>query len=160
MLLVNPYAASGGQQALTGFTIPADTVEGRIIVSFHAYEPYNFALNTSNEYNTWSESNFSDKNSINAPIDRYYARFVLNGYPVLIGEFGAMNKNNLESRTAWAKYYTEYAMSRGMPCFWWDNASFTGNGEKFGLLNRANNTFTYPDIVNALREGAGVKINE
>jgi endoglucanase len=75
---------------------------------------------------------------------------------VVIGEFGAMNKNNESTRAAWAEFYVNEARKRGMPCIWWDNGEITGDGELFGLLNRSNNRFHYPQIVNALMRGAGV----
>jgi endoglucanase len=93
-------------------------------------------------------------------MDRYYNKFVRDmGIPIIIGEMGAMNKNdNHTARTAWAKFYTSEARKRGMPCFWWDNAVTTGTGERFGLLNRTNSTFPAAilPVVEALMEGAGV----
>jgi len=65
-----------------------------------------------------------------------------------------MNKNNEMTRAEWAKYYVSYAKSKGIPCFWWDNGVTTGDGELFGLLNRGNNSFTYPVLLAAMMEGA------
>jgi endoglucanase len=75
------------------------------------------------------------------------------GIPVIIGEFGAMHKNNTDARAAWAKFYVNEAKKRGIPCFWWDNHGFEGNGELFGLLNRNNNTFPFPEVLSALMDG-------
>jgi aryl-phospho-beta-D-glucosidase BglC (GH1 family) len=88
-------------------------------------------------------------------IERYYSKFVSKGIPVIIGEFGAMNKNNEAVRAQWAEYYISYARSRGIKCFWWDNGVTTGDGELFGLLNRQNNTFTYNALLNGMMSGAG-----
>jgi hypothetical protein len=67
-----------------------------------------------------------------------------------MGEFGAMNKENTSARVEWAKYYTEYARSKNIPCFWWDNGITSGEGERFGLLNRTTNGFIYPELVSAI----------
>jgi hypothetical protein len=123
-----------------------------LILSIHAYVPYNFALDKDLTKNTWSKSNQSDISGITGPIDRAYNKFTNKGerVPVIIGEFGAMNKNNEAVRAEWAKFYVEYAGNKGMPCFWWDNGVTSGDGEKFGLLNRATNNFIYPDVVAAM----------
>ena len=53
-----------------------------------------------------------------------------------------------------AAYYVACARARGITCVWWDNNAFTGSGENFGLLARRDNTFLYPDIVQALMKYA------
>jgi endoglucanase len=67
-----------------------------------------------------------------------------------MGEFGAMNKNNTADRAEWAEFYVGYAKGKGIPCVWWDNGATSGDGELFGLLNRRQNNFTYPEIIEAL----------
>jgi endoglucanase len=116
-----------------------------------------FALNENKANNTWSKSNGADTSAITSHINRYNDKFVKNGIPVIIGEFGAMNKDNTAARAEWAEYYTAQARAKGIPCFWWDNAATTGSGELFGLLNRSNNTFVYPELVAALMKGSGSK---
>jgi len=156
-LMINTYAASADEIAVNNLVLPADTIENKLMVSIHSYAPYNFALNKNVSFNTWNRNNPADTSAINAGIDRVYNRFVSNGIPVVMGEFGAMSKNNEETRALWAEYYTGYARSKGIPCVWWDNGGFTGDGELFGLLNRHNNTFVYPLVLNALKRGAGVQ---
>jgi endoglucanase len=152
VLMISGYAASAGQTVLNAIILPNDPLNtiNKFIVSIHAYEPYNFALNKESPVNTWSKNNSSDTSAITGPINRAYNTFVSKGIPVILGEFGAMNKNNEAVRAEWAKYYVEYAASRGIPCFWWDNCVFDGDGEKFGLLNRKTNNFAYPLVVSAM----------
>jgi endoglucanase len=156
ILMVNPYGASSLQAAIDGLVIPDDTVTNKIIVSIHSYNPYNFALNTNATYNTWSSTNATDVSDLKGPIDRAYNKFVTNGIPVVIGEFGAMNKNNEATRANWAEYYISYAKEKGIPCVWWDNGVTTGSGELFGLLNRNNNTWIYNTLLAAMINAAGV----
>jgi endoglucanase len=158
ILLINPYAASGEASAINALIIPTDTMPYKLIVSLHSYAPYNFALNTGNGSTAvWDKNKTADTDPITQPIDRYYTKFAANGIPVIIGEFGAMNRNNEPVRAEWAKYYVNYAMSKGFPCFWWDNAVISDDGEKFGLLDRQDNTFSYPQIVSALTGAADTK---
>jgi len=159
ILLISTYAASAEQAAMSGVKIPDDpsnpTVK-KIVVSVHAYSPYNFALNKgAGSVSTWSKSNSSDTSGVNTPLDRAYNTFVSKGIPVIFGEFGALDKkNNIASRAEWAEYYVSYAKSKGIPCFWWDNGVVTGDGELFGLLNRRDNKFYFPAIKDALIKGA------
>ena len=155
VLMINPYAASSEQIALSALVIPKDTVPDKIIVSIHCYTPYDFALNARSPVNTWDKNNSSDTSPITSFIARAYDTFLTRGIPVVFGEFGAMNKDNEEIRAQWAEFYVSAAMEKGIPCIWWDNGVFTGgeNVEKFGLLNRRDNTFAYPLVVEGLMKG-------
>jgi endoglucanase len=153
VLIINTYAASGDASPVNDLVVPDDVVSDKIIVSIHTYSPYNFALNKDSPVNTWNKNNSDDTSPITQPIDRVYNAFVTKGIPVILGEFGALNKNNIAARTEWSEYYVKYAKSKGMPCFWWDNGAITGNGENFGLLNRTTNEFVFPQIVTALLKG-------
>jgi endoglucanase len=152
-VLLNPYGASNGSTAMNALVLPADSATDKIIVSYHAYSPYDFTLSQDKTKNKWSESNSSDKTAITGAMDAYKTKFIDKGIPVIIGEFGAMHKDNTAARAAWAKFYVNEAKKRGIPCFWWDNHAFSGNGELFGLLNRNDNTFPFPEVLNALMDG-------
>ncbi|HPU63884.1 MAG TPA: glycoside hydrolase family 5 protein, partial [Mobilitalea sp.] len=131
-LMIPTYAASADPKTWTDFIIPDDE---KVIVSIHAYTPYNFALNK-NGTSVWSPDNPSDTDEIDNLINNIYEYFISNGHAVIIGEFGAMDKNNLQDRVNWARYYVQKATEKGIPCIWWDNGAFTGSGELFGLLDR------------------------
>jgi hypothetical protein len=152
--MINPYAASAEAVAMNALTLPTDSAKNKLIVSYHSYSPYDFALNTDPQKNSWNKNSTGDTSPITGPIDRYYAKFISQGIPVIIGEFGAMNKNNESVRAQWAEYYIGYAKSKGIKCFWWDNGVTTGDGELFGLLNRQNNTFTYNALLKGMMNGA------
>jgi endoglucanase len=153
-LLINTYAASAETAAMDGLTLPTDTVQKKLIASYHAYSPYEFALLQDKTKNTWSKNDVSDTSGITYHINRAQSTFISKGIPVIIGEFGAMNKDNTATRAEWAEYYTAQARVKGIPCFWWDNGATTGDGELFGLLDRNTNKFVYPEIVKALMRGS------
>lgn len=148
-LMIPPYAASSDTKTWSEFIVPEDD---KLIVSIHAYAPYNFALNGAGTA-TWSIDNASDTRDIDNLMNNIYNNFVSKGIPVIIGEFGGRNKDNLESRVAWAQYYIKKAAEKGIPCIWWDNGSVIGSGENFGLLNRKFLKWEFPDIVTALMNG-------
>ncbi|MBQ9140920.1 MAG: polysaccharide deacetylase family protein, partial [Lachnospiraceae bacterium] len=83
--------------------------------------------------------------------------FLSKGIPVIIGEFGAMNKDNEADRVEWAKYYLSKAKEIGVPCIWCDNNSYDGSGENFGLFDRRTLTFPYEELVNAMMTTVGAQ---
>ncbi|MGN1147051.1 MAG: glycoside hydrolase family 5 protein [Lachnospiraceae bacterium] len=145
-LMIPGYAASSSSTALRAIVLPDDD---KLIVSVHAYIPYNFALNTAGTA-TWNE----DTKDIDTLMGLLDELFISQGVPVIIGEFGAMNKENEAERVEWATYYVTKAKEIGVPCVWWDNNTFTGEGENFGLLDRTTLEFPYPDLLNALMQAA------
>ncbi len=147
-LLCPGYAASADGATNDGFVLPTDSAN-RIIVSVHAYTPYNFALNKAGT-GDFSSDDAADQKSVTDFMDGLYGKFILNGTPVLIGEFGALDKSNLEARVQFAAFYIAAARTRGITCCWWDNNAFSGSGENFGLLKRQDNVFMYPAIVQAM----------
>lgn len=161
ILMIPTYAASASEVAQKALVIPQDTVDDKIIVSIHSYAPWEFALRTGHDRPVeWSADDPNDTNPITEPIDLAYELFVSREIPVILGEMGAINRNNLESRVAWAEFYTSYAKSKGIPCFWWDpNISYVtklqewGWEETFGIFNRSENKFDHPEIVAALMKG-------
>lgn len=152
-LMVPGYCASadGGTSEL--FKLPADTADNRIIVSIHAYTPYPFALQSMTEggTDTFVLTDIGQTSEITRFMNKLYNTYIANGIPVVIGEFGARNKNeNLQSRVTFSAFYAANAAARNIPCVWWDNSAHKGSGELFGLLNRRNCEWRFPEIVNAL----------
>lgn len=153
-LMVPGYAASYAGALNQDFKLPADTVADKLIVSVHAYTPYNFALEAGG-VNTFDINRKSSTQEIDYFMDQLYGKFVSSGTPVVIGEFGARNKkNNLQDRVNYSAYYVAAARARGMTCLVWDNHSFTGDGELFGLLDRRYYRWRYPEIIDAMMKYA------
>ncbi|MCC8049206.1 MAG: glycoside hydrolase family 5 protein [Clostridiales bacterium] len=146
MLMIPDYAANSSV-ALTYLTVPDDD---RIIVSVHAYEPYNFALNTEGT-DVWN----NDTTAIDTLMSTLKELFLDNGIPVIIGEFGAVNKDNEAERAEWAAYYLNAAEEIGVPCIWWDNGAVIGNGERFGLISRYMYRCVFPDLLEAMMNAVG-----
>ena len=149
-LMVPAYCASPENALSDYFVLPEDSADNKIIVSVHAYTPYPFALQDGGT-DTFELTSVSQTSEINRFMSALYKKFVVNGIPVVIGEYGARAKgDNLQSRVNFAAYYCVNASARNIPCVWWDNNAFRGNGELFGIFNRAKCEFAYPEIVEAL----------
>lgn len=172
-LMICPYAANSSESALAALEIPDDK---NIIISVHAYIPYTFAL-AENGTHMWLKDKDTSVNDINTLAEVLDRLFISKGIAVIIGETGAMNryfttkkeqpadstaeaetvtKANDEYRAAWAEYYFGKFKQLGIPCFWWDNGSFY-SGETFGMLKRSTLQWQYPEVLDGVMRGAGVK---
>jgi endoglucanase len=152
-LMITPHAASSETTVISDLRMPRDTIRNRIIVSIHAYTPWEFALRTDEEaVLTWSRNNRSDTNPIHHMLNRLYDEFIAKDIPVIIGEMGAVNRDNIEDRVSWTEFYVSAARKFGIPCIWWDNGMIEGEGELFGLIDRQTYEFHYPEILQALME--------
>ena len=148
MLMIPGYAANCSV-GIKHLEVP--TGDNKIIVSVHAYEPYNFALNTAGR-GLWN----NDTGAIDTLASNLKSLFLSKGIPVIIGEMGAMHKpveGNEESRAEWAEYYIRKMATIGVPCVWWDNGAFEGDGELFGLIDREALEWKYPLVVDGLFKG-------
>ncbi len=148
-LLITGYAASSMTGSMEAIKLPSDT-DDKLIVSIHAYLPYTFALDKNGTDKFSDKSDTVSIDSLFSNIDRI---FLSKNIPVIIGEFGAMNKFNDDDRIEWVKYYLKTAKQSGVPCLWWDNGAFFGNGENFGLLNREiPASWKFKEIVDAIMD--------
>lgn len=149
-LMIPSYAASSTDSALRAVKVPEG--DDKIIISVHAYTPYAFALSDDFSARKFSPDDPS-ANDIIYLMNTLKTNFIDKGTPVIIGEFGARAKANEDIRAEWAAFYVSKAKEIGVPCLWWDNGAFSGNGENFGILNRSSCTWEYPVIVEGLMKG-------
>ena len=148
-IMVPGYSASIAGCTTKSFKLPTDKTANRLIVSVHAYTPYNFALNAN------GTRIFADnlKREINMLFDSIKTNLTDKGIPVVIGEVSASNKNdNTSERVKWANYYFGKAKTYGVPCVLWDNNVYNGSdkGECHGHLNRKTLGWYCKDFVNAV----------
>lgn len=148
-LMVPAYDANPEYACQPAFTLPEDSADNRIIVSAHAYAPYSFALEQPGT-DRFSLTDEGQKTGITGFLDLLYRTYVSRGIPVLMGEFGAMEKNgNLQDRVDWISFYVAEARARGITCCWWDNNLFSGAGERFGLFDRQDARCVNPELLEA-----------
>lgn len=147
-LMVPAYAA-GMYDSLIGFKVPNDD---RVIVSVHNYFPYDFALNISGTSEWGTDQEYKD---VTATMETLYDKFISKGRAVVMGECGAMNKNNDDVRAKWAEYFVSEARKKGITCVFWDNnVAYASNAENFGLLNRSSLTWYFPSVIQGIMKGA------
>lgn len=140
-VIISTYAGSPAAALIDQFQLPTDTAENKLILSIHAYTPYNLCLNINSDETGFNQSHISEIKSFMKNVNY---RYVKKGIPVIIDEMGIIDKKNPEDRKAWATAYVAAAKEYGMVCCWWDNGEMNGTGENFGILDRRN-LEVYPD---------------
>lgn len=153
-----------------GFTLPMDynlssqvpSGEKRIMVSAHYYTPWEFAGSEDDNVTQWGEMAgpgksifWSNEDYLNAQFYKLYDKFTSQGYPVVIGEYGSIDKSaadsmNTDSRAYYANKLSEYAKIYGCVPVIWDNG-YNGN-YGFGLFDRQSASYpvTQPEIIGAI----------
>ena len=140
-IMVSTYAASTSEAAINDLILPSTT---NLIVAVHSYFPHKFALAKTNFNTTWGT--VAEKQALDAELNIIHQKFIANGIPVIMGEWGNLNHDNLQERVKHAQYYAQGCIQRGICPIWWDN----GNIDYFGLINRNTYQWMLPEIANAI----------
>lgn len=150
LVMLPGYVAGSSSLQLNAIVLPKDKM---IAVSTHAYSPYSFALDQK------GTDKFTDTKSLDDMYSLINTKFILNGIPVIMGEWASTDKGNLAERIKHAEYYVKGAKKYGIPTVWWDNGNFSkptdpNASDIMGLLDRKTNTWTFPTLLEAIMHGA------
>lgn len=86
-------------------------------------------------------------------MSRLHTRFISRGIPVIIGEFGAIDKGNTEERIRWLTAYLETAKENDLHCIWWDEGGPSGETYgRFRIFDREKLSWLFPEIRDLLIE--------
>ena len=159
-----------------GFELPTDTYLSkectgkRIMISVHYYDPWEFCGTESGAVTQWGPeatdrgkiASWGDDTYMKSKLKQMHDAFVVNGYPVVIGEYGAIDKTAQDSsNNAYREYYCEtlcrYSKELGCIPVYWDNG-YNGN-YGFGLFDRSNYTVTQKGIINAIMSVYGESLS-
>lgn len=142
-LMCPGYAASPWY--LDSFSFPKDTVSDKLILSVHAYDPYDFAMG---DDDTFTQTH---KSSLDTLFNKLSSTYTSKGRGVIMGEFSASDKNNDSERIKWVEYYCSKAKAAEVACVLWDNMVVYPNGnnqaERHGYLNREDLTWYFPEFI-------------
>ena len=148
--LVTPLSSSYQSAINSTIVFPDDSKynkKNKLILSLHIYLPYNFTFNGDMTY-----INFTDeyREELFDVFSSLYKKYIAKGQNILIGEFGTVNKNNIEDRIEWAKYYVRKARKFHMSVLLWDNNKFDnskGSAEIFGHFHRDTLEWEVQDLM-------------
>lgn len=148
-LIICPYGNSVTRDTLQTLKLYDDP---NLAVSVHLYTPYFFTYDAEGGYAQWDGSK---KSEIVSNVDLVDTFLLQKGVPVIVTEFGAVNKNNTQDEIRWLQDYLGVMQEKGIKCIWWDNGQFVGNGENFALLDRRNLKWFSQEVADALVEAVG-----
>jgi aryl-phospho-beta-D-glucosidase BglC (GH1 family) len=156
--LVVPGYNTNIDYTVAGFTAPTDSAANRLIVSCHYYDPWKFAGAGTTHYwgSAYSGSDsWGQESSVLSQFNKLKTKYISQGIPVILGEYGAVNQTGYEDyRRYYMEYVTKAAHDRGIVPFYWDNNSSGSGSEAFGLLNRSTNSVRYQTILDAMVRAA------
>jgi len=155
-----------------GFVVPTDQYrspsipsnEKRIMISVHYYSPWDFAGEENGNITQWGrgstnpakKSTWGQEDYLDSQLKLMYDKFVVKGYPVVVGEYGSIDKSFADSssnryRADFARAVVATSKKYGAATVYWDNGY---NGQYgFGLFNRSNYAVTQQGIINAIMSG-------
>lgn len=145
-LMIDAYASGDDPVQLNALEIPQDNY---LLLSVHAYEPYQFVQDKEGTTH-WSSENAEDTGELDeifAGLQNVSRSFEI---PIVITEFGALDKGNEKDREDWCRYYVRKARAAGFSYIWWDNNYPAAPKECFSILDRKNNKVAYPELADIL----------
>ena len=137
-----------------GFALPNDpwNEQNRLMVSVHDYD-YMFGLLETMGVTSWSEESAA---KMARNFQRLIDLFTSKDIPVVLGEYGAVNKNNTEARAYYYEVMARLSRLSGVVCCAWDigwydmdkNPDYT-----MTLFDRESGEIIFPQIVRAILRG-------
>ena len=143
-LIVTPYNSGATPYLLSGFSVPKDTAENRLLLGIHLYVPLGFTSRAA----TWARQTDEFDCLCEEELERAFDDIVSGaepfGLPVVITEFGAMDRSNTPERARYCGCVVSLAHARGIPCMYWDD------GKGYEVIRRAKREVRFPGIVAAM----------
>lgn len=155
-VMVPYYAASPWKSS--GWALPKDSATDKLLISTHAYDPYQFAMYDGSTNNTDFKESVEGKD-LKYLFDHLNTTWVSKGHGVVMGEGSCTDKNNLSDRLAWFESYVSKAKAISCPLILWDNMQTVETskdiGERHGYFDRKNLTWFFPTLVEKMIQVAG-----
>lgn len=143
LLLIAGYSTNIDQTCDDRFQMPRDTVDSKLMVSVHYYDPWSYcgasSAASATKWGTVSDYEYMDQQLAKM------TKFTEAGYGVVIGEYGALpcsdglKANTLAYHTAFLDACTKYDLTN---CLW----------DCSGLYKRVSQTFADDDILAMYQE--------
>jgi endoglucanase len=141
--------------------IPTDTVDDRLMMEVHYYDPYNFTLNTDSDITQWGTiatdpdavEDWANESWVDAQFEKMKSNFVDKGIGVILGEYGVASRPSIADheryRVYWNQYISQSAVDHGMAPMYWDSGGKGIDGST-GVFDRDTGDQLFPDIIDAI----------
>lgn len=142
--------------AANEFSLPQDTIENRLIVSVHIYTPWSFCGQESNVKST--ETTYSTKKlgTNEAEIKPLYDTYTSKGIPVVVGEYGCINKDNPTERAFYLEGMNRIFKKYKCIGVYWDQGWYDRSRKpdySFTIIDRETGTPVEKEVTDALLRG-------
>ena len=135
-----------------GFALPKDSIENRLFVAVHHYDWHFGLLETTQTTQYHADS----ARALQSEFKKLEDTFTSKGIPVILGEYGALNKDNTIERAYHMEVVTRICQQIGVvPCYWdqgWYDLSQSPD-YSFTLIDRESGEQVYPQIISAMMRG-------
>lgn len=118
-----------------GFELPDDVVDDRIFVAVHYYD-WQFGMAENTTATTWS---YNSAVSLQGEFEKLVDTFTLQGIPVILGEYGCINKNNAVNRAYHVEVVNRLCKQDGVVPVYWDQGWYDRSMDpdfSFSLIDR------------------------
>lgn len=135
-----------------GFAIPNDTVENKIFVAVHDYD-WLFGLKEDMEVTEYSDS---DAAILQSRFEKLNDMFTSKGIPVILGEYGALNKDNTAEREFYYEKINKICAQYGVVPVAWDQGWYDRNEKpdySFALVDRESGEPIDKEVTDAIMRG-------
>ena len=145
LLVIVGYSTDIKKTCESGYTLPTDTLPGKLFISVHYYTPYQFC--GLNEDATWGKmmptwGTPDDIKQLEQLFDLMQGFCTRHDIPAFIGEFGVTTTKESASRVRWMSAVLNASVSRKMVPVLWD----TGTD-----ISRRDPYAASPDLLQALK---------
>ena len=99
-----------------GFELPDDIVDDRLFVAVHYYD-WQFGMAENTTATTWS---YNSAITLQGEFEKLVETFTSQGIPVILGEYGCINKNNAANRAYHVEVVNRLCQQDGVVPVYWD----------------------------------------
>lgn len=120
------------------FSLPEDSVENRLIVSVHDYSPWTFCGTENTHTTSCNDRTIANNDKELKPL---YDTYTSKGIPVVVGEYGCINKNNTQERAFYLEAMNRIFRKYKLVGVYWDQGWYDRSQEpadySFSIIDRS-----------------------
>lgn len=138
------------------FSLPEDTVPDRLIVSVHCYTPWNFCGSETNISESYLKYDLKKMSFNDTELKPLYDKYTSKGIPVVVGEYGCINKDNPVQREFYIEGMNRIFKKYKLVGVYWDQGWYDRSQKpdySFSIIDRAECRPIEKNITDALMRG-------
>lgn len=120
------------------FSLPEDSVENRLMVSVHDYSPWTFCGTENTHTTSCNDRTIANNDKELKPL---YDTYTSKGIPVVVGEYGCINKNNTQERAFYLEAMNRIFRKYKLVGVYWDQGWYDRSQEpadySFSIIDRS-----------------------